>query len=466
LAKQISEQQGNQFSTNTQPNPKEHCKAISTRSGKVVGAGIGDNLRPAVEERIDEGEESELQPEKSESRKQNSNLEEGAAQPVVKEKEQKLPMQNIPYPHTPSRKDAERQFRRFVEVVKKLQINIPFTEALEQMPIYTKFMKDLLTKKRKFLEQETIELEAGCSAIIQKALPQKYSDPGSFTLPVTIGNLTVGKALLDLGASINLIPLSMLKKIGDVEVRPTRMTLQLADRSIKHPYGIVEDLLFKVDKFMFLVDFVIMEMEEDLEVPLILGRPFMKTARVMIDVDKGKLKVCVQDEEVRFNVFDAMKHPSDSKGCFWMDVLDRICEEQRQSLLITEPLMRILVGCKDQPKDLDEEEVSQLKKDLDRGKVAENTVAHEAEDVGSKSHKQTLELKQLPAHLKYVFLAENGKKPVIISNALTREEEKSADKGLQENQEEIGWTLVDLKGISPSYCMHHIYMEKDYQPVV
>ena len=139
-----------------------------------------------------------------------------------------------------------------MKVVKKLQINIPFTEALEQMPIYAKFMKELLTKKRKFPEQETIELEAGCSAIIQKALPQKSSDPGSFTLPVTIGNLTVGKALLDLGASINLIPFSMLKKIGDVEVGPTRMTHQLADRSIKHPYGIVEDLLVKVDKFMFL----------------------------------------------------------------------------------------------------------------------------------------------------------------------------------------------------------------------
>jgi len=112
-----------------------------------------------------------------------------------------------------------------VEVVKKLQINIPFTEALEQMSIYAKFMKELLTKKRKFPKQETIELEAGCSSIIQKALPQKSSDPGSFTFPVTIGNLTVGKALLDLGASINLIPLSMLKKIGDVEVWPTRMTL-------------------------------------------------------------------------------------------------------------------------------------------------------------------------------------------------------------------------------------------------
>jgi len=100
-----------------------------------------------------------------------------------------------------------------MDILKRLQINIPFTEALEKMPTYAKFMKELLTKKRKFNDQEIVELEAGCNAIIQKSLSQKSRDPGSFTLPVTIGNLTVGKALLDLGASINLMPLSMLKKI-------------------------------------------------------------------------------------------------------------------------------------------------------------------------------------------------------------------------------------------------------------
>jgi len=147
---------------------------------------------------------------------------------------------------------------------------MPFTEALEQMSTYAKFMKELLTKKRKLPEQETVELEAGFSAIIQKSLPQKSRDLESFTLPVTIGNLTVERSLLDLGASINLIPLSMPKKIGDVEVRPTRMTLQLANRSIKYPYGIVEDLIVKVNKFLFPVDFLVMDMEEDTEVPLTL----------------------------------------------------------------------------------------------------------------------------------------------------------------------------------------------------
>ena len=224
-----------------------------------------------------------------------------------------------------------------MDVLKRLQINIPFTEALEQMPTYVRFMKELLTKKRKIPDQETVKLEAGCSVILKKSLPQKSKDPGSFTLPVTIENLTIERA------STNFIPLSMLKKIGDAEVRPTRMTLQLADRSIKYPYGIVEDVIVKVDKFLFLIDFVVMDMEEDAEVPLILGRSFMKTVKVIIDVDKGKLKVCAQDEKVSFDVFEAMKHPSDAKECFRVDVLDEVCAEQEKRIHAFDPLMKILV---------------------------------------------------------------------------------------------------------------------------
>jgi len=122
-------------------------------------------------------------------------------------------LKHVSYPHAPSRREVERQFIRFTKILKNLQINIPFTEAMQQMPIYARFLKELLTKKRKFPEEGRVELKAGCSPIIQKPIPQKSCDPGSFTLPITVGNLYVGKALLDLGASINLIPLSMLKRI-------------------------------------------------------------------------------------------------------------------------------------------------------------------------------------------------------------------------------------------------------------
>nr|KYP37148.1 hypothetical protein KK1_041686 [Cajanus cajan] len=139
-------------------------------------------------------------------------------------------------------------------------------------------MKNLLNKKKKFIEQEIIELEAGCSAIIQKNLPPKFKDPGSLTISITIGDLSIGRALLDLGASINLMPLSMLDRVGQVVVKPT---------------GVFENMLVKVDKFTFPADFVILDMEEDSTVPIILGRPFMKTARAIIDVGDGALKLRV-----------------------------------------------------------------------------------------------------------------------------------------------------------------------------
>ncbi|XP_027903610.1 uncharacterized protein LOC114163502 [Vigna unguiculata] len=128
-------------------------------------------------------------------------------------------------------------------------------------------------KDDKEIDEEIVLEEEENKSENKEKEKNKEVDPASFTLLVTIGSLIVGKALLDLGASINLIPLSMLKKIGELEIKPTRVTLQLADRSIKYLHGVVEDVLVKVDKFLFLVDFVIMEMEEDIEVPLVLGRP-------------------------------------------------------------------------------------------------------------------------------------------------------------------------------------------------
>nr|KYP35333.1 hypothetical protein KK1_043639 [Cajanus cajan] len=353
LAKQLADMSKGPFSANTKTNPKEYCQAITTRSGKVVGSDVGVSEKNEKKENVElRGVEEEIEKNEGESNKNEGVDSEKIKEKngVKKEKNKKkgkevistVPIKDLPYPHAPSKKEKERQFARFLDIIKKLQINIPFTEAMEQMPTYARFMKDLLTKKRRILEEETVELEAGCSAIIQKSLPQKSRDPGSFTLPVSIGNLSVGKALLDLGASVNLMPLSMLKKIGEVEVRPTRMTLQLADRSIKLPHGIVEDMIVKVDKFMFPVDFVVMDMEEDVEVPLILGRPFMKTARVIIDMDDGKLKVRVQDEEVSFNVFETTKFPKGNKDCFRIDVLDDVYLETQNDFKSSSPLEKAL----------------------------------------------------------------------------------------------------------------------------
>ena len=152
------------------------------------------------------------------------------------------------------------------------------------MPNYVKFLKDIISKKRRLEEFEIVKLSKECSAILQKKLAQKLKDPGSFTLPCTIGDSFFDKDLCDLGASINLMPLSVYRKLGLGEMKQTTISLQLADRSIKYPHGIIEDILVKVDKFIFPADFVVLDMEEDQEVPLILGRPFLAMGRALIDV--------------------------------------------------------------------------------------------------------------------------------------------------------------------------------------
>ncbi|XP_022871918.1 uncharacterized protein LOC111391016 [Olea europaea var. sylvestris] len=146
-----------------------------------------------------------------------------------------------------------------------------------------------MSKKRKLEEFETVKLTEECSAIIQKKLPHKLKEPSSFNIPYNIGGITFDRALCDLGASINLMPISVFKKLGLGKVNPTTLTLQLADRSITYPRGIIEYVLVKVDKFIFSVNFVVLDMEEDEKVPLILGRPFLATGRALIDVQEGKL---------------------------------------------------------------------------------------------------------------------------------------------------------------------------------
>nr|XP_008349476.2 uncharacterized protein LOC103412721 [Malus domestica] len=155
------------------------------------------------------------------------------------------------------------------------------------MPNYAKFMKDIISKKRKFGDHEKIQLTEECSAILQRKLPLKQKDRGSFKIPCIIGTNLFEKALCDLGSSINLLPLSVAKTIGIGEIKPTTVSLQMADRSIAYPEGIIEDVLVKVDKLIFPADFLVLDMEEDYETQLILGRPFLITARTLIDVEQG-----------------------------------------------------------------------------------------------------------------------------------------------------------------------------------
>ena len=156
--------------------------------------------------------------------------------------------------------------------------------------------------------------------MLQKKLPPKLKDPGSFTIPCTIGKLDEMQALCDLGASVNLMPLSVYNRLKLGQAKPTTVMLQMADRSLSHPYGIVEDVLVKVGKFIFPADFIILDMEEDEKIPIIMGRPFLATGRALIDVQKGELMLRVDKEEVVFPVFS----PIDVPACYKVEVVGEV----------------------------------------------------------------------------------------------------------------------------------------------
>ncbi|KAK5840148.1 hypothetical protein PVK06_009030 [Gossypium arboreum] len=160
------------------------------------------------------------------------------------------------------------------------------------------FLKELLVNKRKLDKASHVDLNVVCSSILQNKLPHKLKDPGHFRIHCLIGSLDISHALADLGASINVMPYKMFKQLGLGKPKQTRMSIQLVDKTIRIPRGIIEDVLMKIDKFIFLVDFVVLDIEEDNNTPLILGRPFLATAKVIIDVGTDELTLRVGDETI------------------------------------------------------------------------------------------------------------------------------------------------------------------------
>jgi len=229
----------------------------------------------------------------------------------------------------PSRKDKERHLARFLDIFKKLEITLPFGEALQQMPLYAKFFKDMLTKKNWYNHSDRIVVEGNYSAVIQHILPPKHKDPGLVTIPCSIGEVVVGKALIDFKASINLMPLSMCQRLGEIEIMPTRMTLQLADHSISRPYGVIEDVLVKVKHLIFPADFVVINIEEDDNIPLILGRSFMSIASCMVDMGKKILQMGIEDQKNSFDLFHDDKDPPHKNACLKVHVMEEKKPEKK-----------------------------------------------------------------------------------------------------------------------------------------
>ncbi|GJS05880.1 reverse transcriptase domain-containing protein [Tanacetum coccineum] len=260
-------------------------------------------------------------------------IEEPTARPVPNLKP------TIPYP---SRRNDERrrekandQIEKFYEIFKDLSFEISLTDSLILMPKFASTLKALIENNEKLSEMSRTSFNKYCSAVILNKLPEKLGDPGKFLIPCDFPGMDECLALADLGASINLMPLSMWKILSLPELTPICMTLELANRSITKPIGIAEDVSVKVGVFHFPVDFVVVDFDDDPRVPLILGRSFLKTERALIDVYEGELTLRVGKEAVTFNLDQTSRYSSnyDDMTANRIDVIEMACEEYSQEVL-------------------------------------------------------------------------------------------------------------------------------------
>ncbi|GKE54367.1 reverse transcriptase domain-containing protein [Tanacetum coccineum] len=255
--------------SNTITNPKVDLKGITTRSGVAYqGPTIPTTTSPP------KVVEHETKPVVAPG---------GALMPNPK------PL--IPYPSRLNdqkiHEKANNQIEKFYQIFQDLHFDISFADALILMPKFASILKSLISNKEKLFELARTPLNEHCSAVLLKNLPEKHGDPGKFIIPCDFPGMDECLALADLGASINLMSLSVWKKLSLLELTPTCMALELADRSITQPIGIAEDVDIKVGKFQFSADFVVVDFDADPRVPLILGRSFLKIRRALIDVYEG-----------------------------------------------------------------------------------------------------------------------------------------------------------------------------------
>ena len=288
-------------------------------------------------------------------------------------------------------------------------------------------------------------------------------DPGSFTIPCSTGKHEFKKALCDSGASINLMPLSVVQRLSLGELTPTTITLEMADRSMAQPEGVLEDVLIKVGKFIFPADFVIMKMEEDTQVPLLLGRPFLATRAALIDVQKRELTLRVGDEAVHFNLNRSLEHSDvDTESCMAVENNSLVSVELNSDCTLQHSINEIEMNFQY----LESIDCEMLPSNLYNKETVSSINENNQDDVCSQGQKTTeqetsvegLILKELPSHLKYEFLEPEKRKPVIISATLTESEEHKLLEILRKYKEAIAWSIEDLKGISPSICMHKILL--------
>nr|GEX24342.1 reverse transcriptase domain-containing protein [Tanacetum cinerariifolium] len=460
--------------SNTITNPKEDLKGITTRSGVAYQ---GPTI-PTPSKVVKQGTEPVVAP-------------------------VSVPMPNlkssIPYP---SRRDPERrrdqaneQIEKFYEIFKDMSFEISFTDALILMLKFASTLKALIGNKEKLSEMARTQMNEHCSAIILNKLLRKLGDPDKFIIPCEFPGMDECLALADLGASINLMTLSVWEGLSLLELTSTCMTLELADHSVSKPIGIAKDVSVKVGVFHFPTDFVVVDFEPDPRVLLILERCFLKIGRALIDVHKGELTLCIKNDAITYNLDQTVRY-SANYNQMTANKIDVICEENSQEVLgfsdVTasgnptpyddsivsttsstltsfgdsdfllfeeaDAFLAILNSKPLTPLPNQEKYLPSFKKEL---KVCEAKTVKSSVDEPPE-----VELKDIPPHLKYAFLEGDNKFPVIIAKELRDEEKSDLMKVLKSHKRAIAWKLSDIQGINPESCTHKILMEEDYKPVV
>ncbi|GJY86364.1 reverse transcriptase domain-containing protein [Tanacetum coccineum] len=397
----------------TETNPRGLANAITTRSG------LNYNPPKNLLENVTTSQEGLTTKE--------TTIKNGDNDPDKPRKSMESFYDSIPFPGRLKKEKEKEQFRKFSENLQQLSINIPFFDTLEKMPKYAKFMKDLLTRKGKTKEISKIILNERCSAVLLNKIPFKETDPGSFTII---------SLMLDLG-----------------ELKPTRMCIELANKSTQYPRGIAENVIIKINKFIFPVDFVVLDMKEDHNIPIILGRPFLATTHAMINVFNKKISFEVGNETITFDTEKSMKFstPKDDE-CLSVDLINNVVSDLVKEILPSSTLNSFLferiLNFQQNSTNLWEEEDNNSE-DLDKEGLPSDhdnwepirPTLFSTNTIEAK--KQPPKLKELPSHLEYAFLNNN-----------------------QEFLAALAWKVADIKGISPSFCTHKNLMEDNFKPVV
>nr|GEV98273.1 reverse transcriptase domain-containing protein [Tanacetum cinerariifolium] len=321
--------------SNTIPNPRSESKSITTRSGISYD---GPSIPPPVMEKEPNVTKDTELPSTKNIQPPLVQVHKKDKEPIDKPFVVPKTKTNLPYPSRLAKEKLREKddilAAKFMEIFRDLHFELSFADALVHTPKFAPMFKKLLNNKDKLIELTKTPLNENCFAVVLKKLSKKLGDPGRFLNPCDFSEFDNCLALADLGASINLMPLSIWKKLRHPTLNDTKMVLELADRAISKPIGIAENVFVKVRKFYFLADFVVLGFIADPRVPLILGRPFLSTAHAFIDVYEGDIILrhdeqsltlkCGDTPSISYNNFESLNK---------VDLIDATCEEYSQEVL-------------------------------------------------------------------------------------------------------------------------------------